>query len=73
MLEVLAAASKAVGRELPHEIVARRPGDAAAAWADPTRAASLLGWRADLDLDRMCEDSWRWQSANPDGYPDDAV
>ncbi len=73
VLEVLAAAERAVGREVPHEIVARRPGDAAAAYADPELAHSLLGWEAELDLDRMCEDSWRWQSGNPEGYPEDAA
>ncbi len=71
VLDVLAAASEAVGRELPHEVVARRPGDAAQAYADPSLARELLGWEAALDLDRMCADAWRWQSANPEGYPDD--
>ena len=72
VLEVLAAASRAVGSELPYEVVARRPGDAASAYADPALARSLLGWEAELDLDRMCADSWRWQSANPQGYAGDA-
>ncbi len=72
VLQVIAAASKAVGRELPYEVVDRRPGDAAAAYADPALARSLLGWEGVLDLDRMCADAWRWQSTNPEGYPSEA-
>jgi UDP-glucose 4-epimerase len=53
---------------VPHEIVARRPGDIASCYADPTLAQTLLGWRAQYDIDRMCEDSWRWQSTNPLGF-----
>jgi UDP-glucose 4-epimerase len=68
VLEVLAAASRAVGRELPYRIEARRPGDTATVYADPTLAAELLGWRASRDLDAMCADHWAWQRANPRGY-----
>jgi len=68
VLEVLAAFSRACGRELPYRVAPRRPGDVAACYADPTRAQELLGWQARLDLDRMCADSWRWQSMNPAGY-----
>lgn len=68
VLEVLRAYAAASGREVPYRIAARRAGDVAACWADPTRAAELLGWRARRDLDRMCADSWRWQSMNPNGY-----
>ena len=68
VLEVIAAASKAVGREIPYEVVDRRPGDVTAAWADPSLAHELLGWRADRGLDAICADAWRWQSANPQGY-----
>ncbi len=68
VLEVLRAASSAVGRELPYEIVPRRPGDAAAIWADPSRAKAKLGWTAALGLERMCADHWRWQKDNPSGY-----
>ncbi|MFB0823668.1 UDP-glucose 4-epimerase GalE [Chromobacterium violaceum] len=53
---------------VPHEIVARRPGDIAECWADPTAAERLLGWRAEKGLEEMCLDSWRWQSQNPAGY-----
>lgn len=68
VLELIAAFGKAVGREVPYEIVARRPGDVAACYADPSLAARELGWKAVLDIDRACADSWRWQSQNPDGY-----
>jgi UDP-glucose 4-epimerase len=70
VLEVVAAASKAVGKDIPYEIVDRRPGDIAATWADPTLARELLGWRAERTLDDMCADHWRWQSENPQGYGD---
>lgn len=70
VLEMVAALAKASGREVPYEIVARRPGDVAQCYADPALALELLGWRAELDLARMCEDSWRWQSNNPQGYKD---
>ena len=68
VLDVLAAASKAVGHELPHRIGPRRPGDAPVAYADPSLARELLGWSATRTLDDMCADAWRWQSANPDGF-----
>ncbi|MFM7705533.1 MAG: UDP-glucose 4-epimerase GalE [Rubrivivax sp.] len=68
VLEVAAAYARASGREIAHRVVPRRPGDVAACWADPSLARELLGWRARHDLTRMCEDSWRWQSRNPDGF-----
>jgi UDP-glucose 4-epimerase len=68
VLEVVAAYAAASGREIPYEVVPRRPGDVAACWADATLADVLLGWRAQHDLARMCADSWRWQSMNPKGY-----
>jgi UDP-glucose 4-epimerase len=70
VLEVLHAFERACGRELPHEIVGRRAGDIAASFADPSRAQAELGWRAEKTIDDMCADQWRWQSANPTGYPD---
>ena len=70
VLEMVAAAEKASGRTVSTRVVARRPGDVAACYADPARAAELLGWRAERDIDRMCADHWRWQSGNPDGYRD---
>jgi UDP-glucose 4-epimerase len=68
VLEVVRAFERASGRAVPYDLVARRPGDVAACYADPRRAEALLGWRAALDLDRMCADSWRWQSMNPGGF-----
>lgn len=68
VLELVRAFERASGREVPVQIVARRPGDVAEVYADPTLAATLFGWRAELDIDAMCRDAWRWQSQNPDGY-----
>lgn len=68
VLEMVRAFEAASGRRVPYHIVARRPGDVAQCWADPSRAAHDLGWRAVHDLARMCEDTWRWQSENPEGY-----
>jgi UDP-glucose 4-epimerase len=70
VLEMLAAFSAAVGRELPYEIGPRRPGDIASSFADPAKAERELGWRASRTVADMCADSWRWQAANPTGYPD---
>jgi UDP-glucose 4-epimerase len=70
VLEVLHAFERAVGRPIPHEVVGRRAGDLPAYWADPSRAAEELGWRTRRSVDDMCADVWRWQSANPDGYPE---
>ena len=68
VLEVIRAASDAVGRELPYRVVPRRPGDIACTYADPTLAADLFGWRAERDLAEMCRDHWAWQRDNPAGY-----
>jgi UDP-glucose 4-epimerase len=70
VVEMLHAFERAVGRELPYEIVGRRAGDVAASYADPSRAETELGWRATRTVDDMCADTWRWQSQNPQGYPD---
>ena len=61
VLEMVRGFERASGRPVPYKIVARRPGDVAQCWADPALAEQLLGWRARLDLDRMCQDAWRWQ------------
>jgi UDP-glucose 4-epimerase len=68
VLELVKAFEKASGRRIPYRIVDRRPGDLAASWADPKVAREQLGWQTRRDLDAMCADSWRWQSANPEGY-----
>ncbi|GAA2096786.1 UDP-glucose 4-epimerase GalE [Microlunatus panaciterrae] len=70
VLELLHAFERAVGHELPYEVVARRPGDVATSYADVSRAHAELGWRATRSLDDMCVDTWRWQQQNPGGYPD---
>ena len=68
VLELVAAYATASGREVPYQIMPRRPGDVAACYADATLARELLGWQAHHGLARMCEDSWRWQAMNPSGF-----
>lgn len=68
VLDMVKAFSKACGKDLPYEIKPRRAGDIAMCYADPAKALKVLGWKAKRGLDEMCEDSWRWQSQNPDGY-----
>jgi UDP-glucose 4-epimerase len=68
VLEVVKAFEKASGRKVPYTITPRRSGDIATCFADPSYAKSVLGWEADKGIDTMCEDHWRWQSQNPDGY-----
>ena len=68
VLEVIKATERAVGREIPYKIVERRAGDTTEVYADPSRAQELLDWKTEKDLDDICVDSWRWQSANPNGY-----
>lgn len=69
VLEAVKAYEKASGRPVPLEIHPRRAGDLAEYYADPALARRELYWQAQLGLDEMCSDSWRWQSANPTGYP----
>lgn len=68
VLEVVKAFCKAVGKDIPYKICPRRPGDIAECYADPTKAEKVLGWKAERGIDEMCEDSWRWQRENPNGY-----
>ncbi len=68
VLELLHAFEKAVGRELPYEVVGRRAGDVATSYADPSKANAELGWRTEKTVEEMCADTWRWQSQNPEGY-----
>jgi UDP-glucose 4-epimerase len=70
VFDVLHGFERAVGHDLPYEVVGRRAGDIAASYADPGRANDELGWTATRTLDDMCADAWHWQSQNPDGYPD---
>jgi UDP-glucose 4-epimerase len=68
VFELLTAFSHACGKNLPSKIVARRPGDVAQVWAEPAKAQRELNWRAELSLEDMCRDVWRWQSTHPNGY-----
>lgn len=68
VLELIAAFSKACGKDLPYQIVGRRDGDIASLYAEAEKAANELGWRATKTIDEACADSWRWQSNNPNGY-----
>lgn len=68
VLEIIKAFSKACGKEIPYKIMARRPGDIAECYANPEKAKRELGWEAQRGIEEMCEDSWRWQKNNPNGY-----
>lgn len=68
VLDVVKAFSKACEKEINYNIVDRRPGDIARCYADPGYARKELGWKAERGLDQMCEDTWRWQKNNPNGY-----
>jgi len=68
VLDMVKAFEAASGKKVPYKIVDRRPGDVAKCYADPSYAKEVLGWEAKKDIHQMCEDSWRWQSNNPNGY-----
>jgi len=68
VLEMVKAFEQASGKPVPYQVQARRQGDIAACYANPSRAKELLGWQASRDLQTMCTDAWRWQSNNPQGY-----
>jgi UDP-glucose 4-epimerase len=68
VLDMISAFEKSSGRDVPYKIVDRRPGDIARCYADPALAESLLGWKAQFGIEKMCEDTWRWQVGNPEGY-----
>ena len=70
VLDMIKAFEKATGISIPYKIAPKRPGDAAICFADPSRAKEELGWNAERNLEDMCRDAWRWQSQNPEGYPD---
>ena len=70
VLDVVKAFEKASGVAINYKIADRRSGDVAVCYSDPSKAFEELGWKAERGLDEMCEDSWRWQSQNPQGYPD---
>ncbi|MBI1365624.1 MAG: UDP-glucose 4-epimerase GalE [Alphaproteobacteria bacterium] len=68
VLEAVAAFKRASNRDIPYEIAPRRDGDVAEIYADAALAERLFGWKAEKSIEEMCADTWRWQSANPDGY-----
>ena len=68
VLDMVHAFEKACGKQLPYEICPRRPGDIAECYADPSKAAKDLGWKAEFGIEEMCRDQWNWQSKNPNGY-----
>jgi len=68
VLEMIRGLEKACGKEIPHKICPRRPGDIASCYSDASLAQSSLGWKAELTLDDMCRDLWNWQTKNPMGY-----
>ncbi|MFV0379959.1 MAG: UDP-glucose 4-epimerase GalE [Anaerorhabdus sp.] len=68
VLEVINAFEKATGIKIPFEIVSRRLGDIGVCYADSKKALNELGWKSEFDLERMCKDSWNWQSKNPNGF-----
>jgi len=71
VLEVIAAFERVSGKKIPYEITARRPGDVASCYADPSKAKQELNWQAEKGLEDMCRDAWRWQVNNPHGYDAD--
>jgi UDP-glucose 4-epimerase len=68
VLEMVKAFEVASGKKVPYQIIERRPGDVATCYADPSYAREVLEWEAERNLQQMCEDTWRWQSMNPNGY-----
>lgn len=68
VLDMLKAMERAVNKEIPYKIADRRAGDIAACYADPEYAFNKIGWKAEFDQQAMCQDTWRWQSKNPQGY-----
>ncbi len=68
VLDMLKSFEKVCGKPIKYKIMPRRPGDIATCYADPTKAREELGWEAEKGLQEMCEDSWRWQKNNPNGY-----
>lgn len=70
VLDIIKSFEKACGKKIPYKITSRRPGDIDMCYADPAKAKAELGWEALRDIDKMCEDAWRWQVKNPNGYDD---
>jgi UDP-glucose 4-epimerase len=68
VLEMVEAFAEAAGKKIPYRIAGRRPGDIASCYADPSKAEKELFWKASRDIKAMCEDTWRWQMQNPNGF-----
>jgi len=68
VLDMVHAVEKASKKPIPYKLAPRRPGDIGVCYADPSKAAAELGWKAEKGIDDMCNDAWRWQSQNPQGY-----
>jgi len=68
VLELVTAFSKVSGQDIPYQFDARRAGDIASCYASADKAKELLGWEAKLSITEMCQDTWNWQSMNPNGY-----
>lgn len=68
VLDMVKGFEKASGNKVPYKIVPRRPGDIAICYADPLKAKQEIGWQAARGMEEMCEDAWRWQSENPNGF-----
>ena len=68
VLDMVHAFERANNVKVPYKIVGRRAGDLAVCYADPSKSAEVLHWKATHDLDDMCRDTWHWQSKNPNGY-----
>ena len=68
VLEMVVAFERASGRKVAWKVAPRRPGDIASCYADPALAQRELGWSAQLDIEEMTRDAWRWQRDNPDGF-----
>ncbi|MGF1696481.1 UDP-glucose 4-epimerase GalE [Vibrio lamellibrachiae] len=69
VLDMVKAFESASGKPVPYQVVERRAGDIAECWADPSKAINELEWKAERTLEQMTQDTWRWQSTNPQGYP----
>jgi len=68
VMEMLSAFEQAAGKNIPYQVMPRRPGDVPISYADPSKAERELGWKAVRSIEEMCADTWRWQSLNPQGY-----
>ncbi|MDN3450132.1 UDP-glucose 4-epimerase GalE [Planococcus sp. APC 3906] len=68
VLDLVNSFSDATSKEIPYKVIDRRPGDIGVCYANPEKAKTVLGWKAEKNLKEMCEDSWKWQSENPNGF-----